>query len=80
MRNLTIKCTPLSKKWARARGLEYARGLSALLIATMKPHKGARPKTYWVAISGVGRIPEFVQEYLHEMLVPHEYAYKRDNI
>ena len=29
---------------------------------------------------GSGRNPESVQEYLHEMLVPHEHTYKRDNI
>jgi len=43
-------------------------------------HKGTRPKTYWVAIPKVGRNSEVVQGYLHEMLVPHEYTYKCDNI
>ena len=35
-----------------------------------KIHKGARPKINWVASSRVGRNPESVQGYLHEMLVP----------
>ena len=29
---------------------------------------------------GSGRNPESIREYLHEMIVPHEYTYKRDNI
>ena len=29
---------------------------------------------------GSGQNPESVREYLHEMLVPHEHTYKRDNI
>ena len=33
-----------------------------------------------VASSGLGRNPESVREYLHEMLVSHEHTYKRDNI
>jgi len=28
----------------------------------------------------VGRNLELIREYLHEMLVPHEHTYKRDNI
>jgi len=43
-------------------------------------YKGLRPKTYWVVIPGVGRNPESVQEYQHEMLAPHEHTYKHDNI
>ena len=43
-------------------------------------HKGARPNTYWVAIPGVGRNPEYVQGYLHERLVPHKHTYKYDKI
>jgi len=38
------------------------------------------PKTKWVDIPGVSRNPKFVQEYMHEMLVPHKHAYKHDNI
>jgi len=43
-------------------------------------HKGARPKTNWVASSGIGRNPESVQGYLHEMLVPHEQTYIREYV
>ena len=63
----------------RARRLKYARGLSALSVTTTKPI-GCRPKTNWAVSLGVGRNPESVQEYLHEMLVPHDHAYKHDNI
>jgi len=45
-----------------------------------KTHKGARPKINWVASPRVGRNPGSVQEYLHEILVPHEHAYKHENM
>jgi len=42
-------------------------------------HKGAGLEPL-SSYPGSAQNPESVQEYLHEMLVPHDQAYKRDNI
>ena len=52
-----------------------ARGLGVLLVAITKPIS-VRPKTNWAVSPGVGRNPKSIQGYLHEMLVPHNHAYK----
>jgi len=61
--------------------------LEAKVCLESKRTLGRYHKTYkgtglnhWVANLGLGRNPESVREYLHEMLVPHEHTYKRDNI
>ena len=55
-------------------------GSKRTLSSYHETHKGAKPKINWVASPGVGKNPESVQEYPHEMLVLHEHVYKRDNI
>ena len=64
---------------AGARRLKYARSLSALSVPITKPIR-VQAYIHWIAIPGVGRNPESVRAYLHEMFVSHEHTYKRDNI
>ena len=64
----------------RVRRARVRSGFRLTLGSYHETHKGARLKTNWVASPGVGRNSESVQGYMHEMLVPHEHAYKHDNI
>jgi len=52
-------------------------GSKRTLNSYYETHKDARPETNWVASSRVGGNPESVPGYLHEMLVPHNHAYKQ---
>ena len=50
-------------------------GSKRTLDSYHETHNGAGLKSY----PGVGRNPEIVQGYLHEMLVSHEHTYKLEN-
>jgi len=77
MRDLMVQVHSSLEEVGESQRDRVRSGYKRTLDSYHETHKSVRPETHWVAIPVVGRNSESIQGYLHEILVPHNYAYKQ---